>query len=147
MKKIANIYERLSCWFLHPESRTVTGLWIATPPFVCLAMQSGLHERGQAILDVLGASRDGQPIPGDDDNLVSPLLQMTNAESWAAFMAKARCVSICSDNDRLTVTPFKKLRRPKGAIEEIPAQAAVLRSDAAPEEIAEAIVCAFTRCE
>jgi hypothetical protein len=147
MKKLAEVYERNDDWYFQPSSQATTGLWIATPPVIRLKKQDSSQRKWEAVMEVLNASRQGVPVPADNENLVAPLLALAKVKSWAAFMKNGKCIGLELENGCLTIMPHRKFPRPKGALEGISEQAIVLSADASPEAIGSALEEAMSRCK
>jgi len=56
--KHAAVYLRSNGYFLHSDSQATSGVWIASPPFLTFPLNVSVGSLGQAVLDVLAASKD-----------------------------------------------------------------------------------------
>jgi hypothetical protein len=147
MKKLAQVYERNGSWFFGPQSKATTGLWIGTPPLIQLSRQDSQRRKGQAAIDALSASKEGVPLPDDPESNVVPMLTEAGVSSWNEFMKRAKCVGLELENDLLTIMPYKKLRRPKGALEGIPEKGFAISAAASRDEIGAALEAAMALSE
>jgi hypothetical protein len=147
MTKLAHVYERNGEWYYQPSSKTVTGLWIATPPLIQLSSLDPKIRKGKAALEVLGASQQGLPLPENPSSVIAPLLAKVGVRSWREFMKKARGIGLELEMSQLTVTPHRQLPRSKGALEGVESQQILLPADAAPEEIGAALEEAMSRSQ
>ncbi len=139
MRLAVEIYERGDDWFFQPMSRATTGLWVATPPIICLKKQDSLVTKATAILDSLSQSSFDVPVPEASENLLAPLLEKSSIKSWNVFMKHAKCVGVDLEGGRLSMIPSRKLRRPAAALEGIPEQAIALSADAPLIEVGSAL--------
>jgi hypothetical protein len=104
----ASAYEWHGRIFLHPDSRTTTGLWVGSEPNAS-ADPGNVVELGRAILLALSGSKDGVPHPSIWEDLSAPMLKFAGAKSFRDFFGSARCVSIKLQDDRVTLTPYRNL--------------------------------------
>jgi len=86
--RIAAIFLRCKALYLHAQSQTTEGAWIAAPPFI----KFGWDDRdlaaklGRIVPQVLSESRQGVPHP-TKWNLAEPLYQLAGVKSWRQFVA------------------------------------------------------------
>jgi hypothetical protein len=147
MTKIAHVYERNEDWFAQASSKTMTGLWIATPPLIRLSRHDPRQRKGEVTLEVLKASQQSVPLPEDTGSVIVPLLTEAGVRSWTEFMKKAKAVGLELENNQLTIIPHRQMPRSKGALQGIEGQHIVLPADAPPEEVGAALEEAMTRCQ
>ncbi len=145
MIQLASVYERDNKWYLHPSSRTVTGLWILTPPILELDAGDTREHKGGAVIEALAESRHGIPMPADGNKVADPLLVAAKARSWSALLKNAKSVHVQRETGRLTVMPSRKTDR-TGTQEGIPDEAIELPEGASKEEIGAAVEEALSRC-
>jgi hypothetical protein len=145
MKKIATAYKNRTSLFFHSCSHTATGVWIASPPFVKVAVSDPWEAKGQAVLSVLTASAGPVPHPKQEEwgNVFAPMLDLAEATSLSAFERDATCCGLEIDAGELRLIPN---RRRKGYIE-IPDRAIKLDLASPNAAIGAALDDAFARCE
>lgn len=145
MKKKVAIFERNDKWYIHPDCLTITGLWIAGPPFLEVDRRDSVENKYQAIMKALQESKSGLPVPSNVFEELKPLFRMTKVRSWSEFAKGTKYVALDITNDQIVVTPHRKMKRYKNAFEPILEQAIHLPMDAGPEKIIEAISEALSR--
>jgi hypothetical protein len=94
--------------FLHPDSKTKSGFWVASEP-VSRFDPGNPIELGRGILCALAGSKEGVPDPSIWADLCAPLLKFAGARSYAAFFGSARCVSIEIRDDGVAFMPKRNL--------------------------------------
>jgi hypothetical protein len=137
--KICSVYERSASWYFQPESRTVTGLWIAADPVIELSGKATPEDKARAVRLCLEASRQNVPTPDANANLVAELLSRADVDSWAVFMATATRISIELRLEGIILIPYRKLSVPRGALESIPERQLALPQDSPESELGKAI--------
>lgn len=145
MMKAATVYQNGSVVCFHSSSKTTAGLWIATPPFLRVEPGSAVAAKGEAVLEVLNASREGVPHPTSWGGLIAPLLELAGVKSWAAFMKNAACLNLEVLGERLKVIPNRNLG-PKEGFEPVPGDAVEIPFPSSPGEIGGVLEVALTRC-
>src|SRR4029077_19494205 len=94
-EKSAAAYLRAGKIYLHPDSRTVKGFWIACEPILVTSdNDKGL---GEQVLQVLAKSTENVPDPAsfassDSWNSVKALVRAAGVRSYEAFANSAQCV-------------------------------------------------------
>jgi len=146
MMEMASIYQRDGKWYVQSTSRTITGLWIATPPVVQVEARESRERKGEAVLQALNASQHGIPTPSDGNSVAVPLLTAAKVRSWSEFMKKARSVHVEREGERLKVMPYRKTDY-TGAQQGIPDEAVELPVSAPAEEVGAAVEEALSRCK
>jgi hypothetical protein len=144
--KAATIYKRANMLFFHASSKTTAGVWIATPPFLCLELQPDLSPIGKAVVEALGSSQTDVPHPVKWSGILAPLLEQAGVKSWETFMRKADCLNLEATSDSLKVIPNKNLGTTEG-FEPILGKAVELNLASSIEQIGTAISAGFTLCE
>jgi hypothetical protein len=145
--KRASVFDRDGLWYFQPTSRTVTGLWIYTPPVVQLDKAASPQQKYEAAIQVLNACKHGLPVPDPNESHFSELLEVAKVGSWSVFAKKAKCIGVAMENDQIIVTPWQKMKRYKGAFEPVPEKAIIMPANSSPEEVGAAIEEAMSRCE
>lgn len=147
MIKAATVYKRPDGFYLHSESQTTAGIWLATAPFLRIALDASSRTMGEAIAEALAGSQYSIEHPTKwSDNPILPMLEIAGVKSWTVFAGDALCVSIQLSQTTLTVTPERNLG-PKEGFEPIPGVACILPFPSPNEEIRMALEQAFNRCE
>lgn len=143
--KMATAYERKNNIFLHADSKTATGLWVAAPPYLKVSSQDDCSRLGEAVLEVLNASREGIPHPSSWDGLFDPMLSLAGVDSWRAFAEGANCIAIELEDHRLTFVPYRNLGA-KNGFEPITEDSICLPTNAASHEVGQGAINGFARC-
>lgn len=118
--KMCLVFRRNGFVYLHPNSRTAEGAWIASAPFLCVEWigpnSPALLEKG--IATVLEASEQGVPHPSEWKAL-TPLYQLAGVGSWREFTAgDCKLVRIEADADEIRLQPQAN-RNPKGGFVDV----------------------------
>jgi hypothetical protein len=144
--KSAAAYLRNGKIYLHPDSRTIKGFWIACEPIlVTCESDKGL---GEQVLRTLAKSTENVPDPeslaaSDSWSVIKTLVKAAGARSYEAFADSAQCVGIRSDDTDVVFTPTrnggprKRFLYLKKKIRRQPVEA----------EVAAALIEAFDGCE
>lgn len=146
MIRMASVYERGGKLYFSPTSRTVTGLWILTPPIVDLELTAKNADKGDALLRMLNASTTEVPNPAPGTSAAAPLLTAANVASWSDFIRQARGIKIELHNGRLKFIPYKKVDD-MGRHVSIPEHVIELREGSPNVEIGSAIEASLSRCQ
>jgi len=87
--RIAAVFLRQGVLYLHPESQTTEGAWIAAPPFLRFDWDDldTSKKLNEAVPEVLAESRQGVPHP-TDWNVGHPLYRLAGVKSWRKFVAE-----------------------------------------------------------
>jgi hypothetical protein len=104
----ATAYEWHGRIFLHPDSRTTTGLWVGSEPNTSSDPGDPV-KLGRAVLLALSDSKEGVPHPSIWEDKSALLRKFAGAKSFRDFFGSARCVSIKLQNDLVTFTPYRNL--------------------------------------
>lgn len=95
--KRASAYRLRDRFLIHPESKTTSGVWLATAPYVPVPLDSRPEALGEAIASALAASGSGVPHPTSWTGLSKPRLEAAGSKSEADFMRGARLVHVALD--------------------------------------------------
>jgi hypothetical protein len=103
----ASLFLRGDAMFLHADSETTAGVWIATEPFLRLEASISDIELGKAIQRALQGSKRQVPHPQfrAGMSLVAPLLKLAGVKTWRAFERGAKCVSIQAELSEIAIVP------------------------------------------
>jgi hypothetical protein len=141
--KAATVFKRGDVFYVHSESKTTEGVWIATPPFTEIRAEATASAKGDAVRDALDASKESVPHPTSHGGVVDRLLELAGVKSWAVFASNSACVTVEFDGEQLRLIPNRNFG-PTGAFEPILANAANVRPQATPDELWTAIEERFT---
>ena len=146
--RLASAYRLRDRFFLHPNSKTTAGGWLATPPYVSIPLDSGPETLGEAIVAALTASVLGIPHPTSWSGLSKPRLDAAGAKSEAAFMRDARLVHVSLDATTITLeaTHNGGSKGDTKGFSELPASTMKLPAAARPGELALAFCEMLSRC-
>lgn len=109
MTKEAVIYKRGERYFVHADSKTETGLWVACEPFLAVDEITGSEALEAAIMVALESSKDGLPHPSDFDAIGLPLYELAGVKTWNAFSrAATACRVVRADTGVIQVVPMKR---------------------------------------
>lgn len=114
MMKAAAVYKKGDAYYLHSSSKTTTGVWIATAPFLKIDAKSTPSTKGEAVIQALAASQDVVPHPTSWAGLVSPLLELASVKSWVTFTKHAKCVDVEADGESIRLVPNNNLGSKEG---------------------------------
>jgi hypothetical protein len=106
--KRAAAYLRNGKIYLHPDSRTIKGFWIACEPIVVTSEND--KSLGQQVLQVLARSAENVPDPesqatSDSWNVMKTLVKVAGVRSYEVFADSAKCVGIRLDDADVVFTP------------------------------------------
>ena len=106
--KSAAAYLRNGRIYLHPDSRTIKGFWIACEP-ILVSSESGKN-LGERVLQTLAKSTENVPDPeslatSDSWNSIKALIKAAGVRSYEAFADSANCVGILLDDKEVVFTP------------------------------------------
>src|ERR1700732_4307283 len=106
--KLAVAYLRAGKIYLHPDSRTIKGFWIACEP-ILVTSENDIDLGGQ-ILQVLAESKENIPDPeslatSDSWNSIKALVKAAGVRSDEALADFTKCVGIMLDDKEVVFTP------------------------------------------
>jgi hypothetical protein len=104
VERIIHVFHRKHVLLMHATSKTVDGLWIATPPGLALTEDAGDDLLGICAKALLTESREGLPRPGDWKDVVVPVYELAGVKGWRAFSRGTKLVSIEETDDGFQVT-------------------------------------------
>jgi hypothetical protein len=144
--KRAAAYLRDGKIYLHPDSRTIKGFWIACEPI----MVTSENERslGERVLQVLAKSTDNIPHPvslaaSDTWNVMKMLIKAAGVRSYEAFADSAQCVELMLDDTGVVFTPTRN-GGPRRRFLDLKTD---IRCPPVEAEVASALMAAFDACE
>jgi len=144
--KRAAAYLRAEKIYLHPDSRTVKGFWIACEPIL---VTSGSDKAlGEQVLQVLAKSTANVPHPesmatSDSWKVIKTLVKAAGARSYEGFADSARCVGIMLDDTGVVFTPTRN----GGPRKRFLYLKTTIRCQQIGDEVAAALIAAFDACE
>lgn len=141
----ATAYKRGDSFYLHSNSQTTSGVWMAARPFLKLGISVEAEELGRAARDVLDASAVGVEHPKDWNLVEYPLPEMAGVKSWPTFMKQAQCASLRVEEDGLHVYPNKN-KGPKEGFEPL-SNSIRVQVNASADELGRALLEAFALCQ
>ena len=144
--KLAAAYLRTEKIFLHPDSRTIKGFWIACEP-ILVTGENDKH-LGAQILQVLAKSTENIPDPeslatSDSWNSTKALVRVAGVKSYEAFADSAKNVGIRLDGADVEFTP----RLNGGYRRRFLNLATKIRCQPIEAEVAASLIEAFEACE
>jgi hypothetical protein len=106
--KLAAAYLRTGKIYLHPDSRTIKGFWIASEPILVTGEDD--KSLGEQVLQILAKSTENVPDPesfaaSDSWNVIKALAKAAGVRSYEAFADSAKCVGIALDGEEVIFTP------------------------------------------
>jgi hypothetical protein len=106
--RLAAAYLRSEKIFLHPESRTIKGFWIACEPIIVTSEND--KSLGEQVLQTLAKSTQNIPDPeslatSDSWDVIKTLVKAGGVRSYEAFANSAQCVGILLDEKEVVFTP------------------------------------------
>jgi hypothetical protein len=132
----AAAYLRGGKWFLHSDSKTTDGVWIASAPF--LYSDSNPESLGEIVVKTLLGSSEDVPHPTNWSKVFSPMLDLSGCKSWNAFTKGASLVSIEMDGASISLTPYRNLG-PKEGFEPIEVELVLFPLNTSAIELGEAL--------
>ena len=142
------MYIRPNGYIIQPQSRTTAGVWIGCEPIQTMARDVALTTLGQAIREVLAASRDAVAHPTDWKGLLLPLFKCAKIRSWNALQKSAKMCGVEESNSELRIVPTRNggtAGSDKG-YHSLPEKAILLEADCAPEQLGKALEQALELC-
>lgn len=146
--RLASAYRLRNHFFFHPDSKTTAGVWLATPPYVSLPLDSDPKTLGEAVAAALAASVSGIPHPTSWAGLSKPRLDAAGSSSEAVFVRGARLVHVSLDAATMTLEATHNggsKGDTKGFLE-LPASALKLPATARPGELGVVFCEMLSRC-
>ena len=106
--KRAAAYLRSGTIYLHPDSRTIKGFWIACEPI--LVTSENDKSLGEQVLQILAKSTENVPDPesprtSDSWNVIKMLVKTAGVRSYEAFAESTKCVGMMLDDKEVLFTP------------------------------------------
>jgi hypothetical protein len=145
-EKSAAAYLRSGKIYLHPDSRTIKGFWIACEPI--LVTSENDKDLGEQVLQILATSTENVPDPeslasGDSWNSIKALTRAAGVRSYEAFANSAQCVGILLDDTGVVFTPTRN----GGPRKRFLYLKQKIRCQPIETEVAVALMAAFDACE
>ncbi len=113
MKK-AFLYKREGKIYFLSSSRTTSGVWIDSAPFLSLEEDAESSLKREYVKMVMESSKYEIPHPTTWSNVPSPLLQISGVKSWIIFMKLAKCCSLEQKENDLKFIPYRNLGKKYG---------------------------------
>lgn len=146
----ATIYRIEGGYLLYAESKTISGFYIASEPFIRIHKNEVKDKIIESIKNILNHVRTERvPDPNDWKKYNKDFLQRTGLKSLKQLnKSEVKNLSIVREEDQIIFTPTKHLEKPDEGFSHKGKEEAVIVSYSAPnQEIAEAIELAFDKCE
>jgi hypothetical protein len=142
----AAAYLRNGNVYLHPDSRTIKGFWIACEPIIVTSEND--KSLGVRVLQTLAQSTENVPDPeslatSDSWNVIKALVKAAGARSYEAFADSAQCVGVTSDDAGVVFTPTRN----GGPRKRFLYLKKKIRCQPVEAEVAAALIEAFNACE
>lgn len=147
MKK-AIVCMRKNGLYLHAQCLTMDGAWIGSEPFLKLELTASPRAQGEAVRRVLAGSKTGIPNPTDyRTSTIVPLYKLAGVESWSAFLGSSKSCSVEKDGQVMSFIPYEKRGSGRSvSLYVMEGESIRIRSNAPPEEIAEALMACLALC-
>jgi hypothetical protein len=144
--KRAAAYLRDGKIYLHPDSRTIKGFWIACEPIVVTSENE--RSLGQQVLQVLAKSAENVPDPaslaaGDKADVIKTLVRAAGVRSYEAFADSTQCVGMTLNDSGVVFTPTRN-GGPRRRFLDLKTD---IRCPPVEAEVASALMAAFDACE
>jgi hypothetical protein len=144
--KRAAAYLRTGKIYLHPDSRTIKGFWIACEPILV----TGENDKslGERVLHILAKSAANVPDPeslatSDSWNVIKALVKAAGARSYEGFAESAQCVGIMLDDTSVVFTPTRN-GGPRKRFLNLKTK---IRCQPVGDEVTATLIAAFDACE
>ena len=138
MNTAAHAYKRPDGFYFSSSSLTTDGVWLASPPYLKLPLDCAPAALGDAVIQVIQASRTTPRVPHPDNwdefERDCPLLQLAGVPSWNAFEKNAKSCGLQSDGEGIQMSPQRSAGRNQGFVG-IPDAEVDVPLAATPEEI------------
>jgi hypothetical protein len=144
--KRAAAYLKAEKIYLHPDSRTIKGFWIACEPI--LVISGSDPSLGEQVLQTLAKSTANVPDPesmatSDSWKVIKTLVKAAGARSYEGFADSAQCVGILLDDTGVVFTPTRN-GGPRKRFLNLKTK---IRCQPVGDEVAAALIAAFDACE
>jgi hypothetical protein len=144
--KRAAAYLRSGKIYLHPDSRTIKGFWIACEPI--LVTSENDKSLGEQVLQILAKSTENVPDPeslrtSDSWNVIKMLVKTAGARSYEAFADSTKCVGMMLDDKEVLFTPTLN----GGYRRQFLYLKTKIRCQPIEAEVAASLIAAFEACE
>jgi hypothetical protein len=144
--KGAAAYLRDGKIFLHPDSRTIKGFWIACEPV--LVTSAADKNLGAKLLQMLARSSDGVPDPGslakaDSWSVTKTLVKAAGTRSYEGFADSAHYVGVRLDDVGVEFAPTRNA----GPRERFLYLKKRIRCNPVESEVVASLIEAFEACE
>jgi len=144
--KSAAAYLRNGRIYLHPDSKTIKGFWIACEPV--LVTSENDKSLGAQLLEILAKSTEGVPDPeslatSDSWSVIRALVKAAGARSYEAFADSTQCVGVRLDQMGVEFTPTRN----GGPRKRFLYLKKKIRCKPVEAEVAAGLIAAFEACE
>lgn len=142
--KAATAYLRGNVVLFHSESKTVTGLYVTSPPFLSIKSNAANTEIGDFTRIVLNAYVDGIPHPESWDSIdIKPLFKLAKVTSYSNLMKGAVLCNITEEKEELTLQATANMGI-KGGFVPITDLLVKIPSNSPPGKVGEALMKALS---
>lgn len=145
MRKGAGAYHRNHCYLFCSMCMTTKGFWIFSEPCLKLPQDAASKDLGDAILDVLNASKSDVPVPDRVDSLFEPLGKLAGVRTWRKFMTNSRYIVLEKTQLLYSFTPSEN-RGARGFFH-LPKLRIELPANSSAENLGHALVEALVHCK
>jgi hypothetical protein len=145
--KRAAAYLKAEKIYLHPDSRTVKGFWIACEPI--LVTSGSDRSLGDQVLQTIARSTANVPDPesmatSDSWKVIKTLVRAAGARSYEGFADSAQCVGIKLDDTGVVVFTPTRNGGPRRRFLNLKTK---MRCQPIAAEVAATLIAAFDVCE
>ena len=106
MKKHLKIFIKNEIAYIHPESRTIDGIWVFSEP-TFEAVVAETETFGNALLRALKLSNQEVPRPIQNAVLGDAFLRTIGVASWSALYKSSFAIDVEQDGDVVRLTPLE----------------------------------------
>lgn len=148
MNKDVSIYKLRDRILMHPNQITSAGIWLATPEYVVLGLDSSAQKIGNAVFIALENSGNTIPHPISWTGLSKPRLDAAGVKSEAAFHKSTRLVSVIKNLTQIEIKPSRNggTKGDERGFHYLSNATIHLACHASATEIGQAILSAFALC-
>jgi len=143
--QLATVYKRKGAYYVHSDSQTTDGVWIAVRPFLRISVEEGAAALVSAMKDALRSSRTNIEHPTNWDSIEYPIPELAGVKSWATFMRNACCLSVKADGGKLLLIPNRNMG-PKEGFKALPEKTLDMPLDCPEGQLVKALEEAFALC-
>ncbi len=144
----ASLMIKTDCLLFNSDFQTVTGLWLASEPFIRIDKNSSLKLIVETLFEVLNSSRVGILHPTDWTGSTKAYVHSMGYKSLKKLYEDAKSLTISKEGSVIEFFPYRvEFERSKKYFAGIPNSSVKVDSSESVERIYAALMEAISRCE